>query len=94
MANIRILLVNDDGYQAPGILAMLRAVCSKHILFLNLLTFLSLKLLQDSRFDVRVVAPFAQQSGTSHRISVRGILSVERVQYPGDLSSVIAYKVS
>lgn len=53
-----ILVTNDDGYDAPGLVALYRAVRALG--------------------TVHVVAPMEEQSGCSHRLTLRGSLHVER----------------
>jgi 5'-nucleotidase len=54
---LRILLTNDDGYDAPGIQAMYRA-------------------LLDKGYDVMIVAPADQQSGTGVAVSIRTLIDI------------------
>ncbi|MCB1691851.1 MAG: 5'/3'-nucleotidase SurE [Pseudomonadales bacterium] len=55
---LRILLTNDDGYQAPGIQAVYKA-------------------LVNAGYDVVMVAPTTQQSGTSQAITSGGLTATE-----------------
>ena len=55
---MHILITNDDGYDAPGLVALYRAVRALG--------------------TVHVVAPMEEQSGCSHRLTLRGSLHVER----------------
>jgi len=45
-------------------------------------------------YDIRICAPEREQSAMSHAITVRKPLYVEKMEMPGDLSSVKAVKVS
>lgn len=68
---MKILVVNDDGIMAPGILRLAEMA---------------------KKFgEVWVVAPNRQCSAMSQRISVRGKISVEKVDFP--LSGVHAYAI-
>ncbi|MCM1183354.1 MAG: 5'/3'-nucleotidase SurE [Roseburia sp.] len=69
---MRILVVNDDGIMAEGIVRLARAA--------------------KTLGEVRVVAPSAQCSAMSHRITVRGELVVKPVDFP--VGGVTAYSVS
>ena len=55
---MNILITNDDGFDAPGLVALYHAVRALG--------------------TVHVVAPREEQSGCSHRLTLRGSLSVER----------------
>ena len=55
---MNILITNDDGFDAPGLVALYRAVRALG--------------------TVHVVAPQQEQSGCSHRLTLRGSLRVER----------------
>lgn len=69
---MRILVVNDDGIEAEGIVRLVKAA--------------------KALGEVWVVAPAAQCSAMSHRITVRGELTVKPVDFPVD--GVTAYSVS
>ena len=69
---MRILVVNDDGIKAEGIVRLARVA--------------------KTLGEVWVVAPSEQCSAMSHRITVRGELTVKAVEFPID--GVKAYSVS
>lgn len=69
---MRILVVNDDGIEAEGIVRLV--AMAKHL------------------GEVWVVAPDAQCSAMSHRITVHGSLTVKRANFP--VEGVQAYRVS
>lgn len=57
----RLLIVNDDGIEAPGLKALVKRL-----------------LKEDSRFEVRVVAPATEQSAKSGAMTVHGKLEAQK----------------
>ncbi len=71
----RVLLTNDDGITAPGLIAMITHVPFLISDFRSLKLIVSFFLLGDQLlkrgvYDLRVAAPSKQQSGVSHSITL------------------------
>eukprot|EP01114_Cavostelium_apophysatum_P015856 TRINITY_DN4405_c0_g1_i2.p1 TRINITY_DN4405_c0_g1~~TRINITY_DN4405_c0_g1_i2.p1 ORF type:complete len:167 (+),score=13.36 TRINITY_DN4405_c0_g1_i2:90-590(+) len=78
-----ILVVNDDGIEAPGLKALVAAILARNADSSKPFTF-----------DVRVFAPAEEQSAKSHSITVHGniVVKVHHFQEPA-LAAVKAKKV-
>lgn len=66
----KVLLVNDDGFDAPGLLAMAKALAGD--------------------YDLRLLAPAAQQSGMSQALSAHRKIKVRKIDFGLPIE---AYKV-
>lgn len=69
-----ILVSNDDGIKAEGLLALLKE-------------------LHKQGYDVRVVAPYEEQSAKSHAVTLFGELDVYSHVFPDELADIPAYAV-
>ena len=90
----KILISNDDGITAEGIIAITTQVT---LYFIYLLSFNNVtqinKLFNSGKYDVRVSSPATQQSAKSQSVTLFGEIIAEKYQLPPPLEQIPAWKV-